>query len=93
VTTTADSQEAFDLIGFHDADAAILDGCAAPEAALELLGDIETYYPSVATFLVGDDAAEVQSRRVRGKWRAVGGLPEDVERAMAPLAAPGSPPP
>lgn len=92
VTTTADVGEAFDLVGLHDADVAILDCSAAPAAAVRLVGDIETHYPSVATFIVADEPAEVDAPEVRWKWKALRRLPEDVELASS-LASRGSPRP
>jgi DNA-binding NtrC family response regulator len=89
VATTADADEAIDLIGRHDADVAIVDGNTEPTAALQLADDIETHYPSVATLVVADEPAEVDASQVPGKWRVVRRLLDEIERGASPLTGRG----
>jgi CheY-like chemotaxis protein len=92
VRTTADAQEALDLVQLYQADVAIVDGNTQPATALRIADDIDTKCPSVVTFVVADEPCELERFSVKSKWRAVRRLPHDVEQAFAPVgpAAPAA---
>lgn len=75
------SEQAFDIIDLHGADAVVVDGGRFPSGAVGIAGEMRTTYRGVDVILVLEDTLPnaPKGQRVLRKWSAAASLAQAVE--------------